>query len=160
MAASSYALQCGEHRQLRLGHAFGEFRTVAPQHRHELAHRTPFAGAAGHSARRGGKFCARPLLDRAEQPPGVLAVGRFLVEGSSRRALDALLELLERGVHHHALGLALEQAEHGNGQVDGERVGDVVCPRPSGRSSYEPFWARIIWPVQSSHSTRVSSVQT
>src|SRR4051794_39126704 len=40
-------------------------------------------------------------------------------------SLDSFLEILQRGVGEPALGLALEQPDHRNDEIDGKFVGDV-----------------------------------
>src|SRR6185503_20452617 len=59
---------------------------------------------------------------------------RALAGPGDSLSLDSFLEVLQRGVGQPSLGLALEQPDHRNDQVDRQFVGDVG-PRSLGRQS-------------------------
>src|SRR6185312_13634563 len=64
---------------------------------------------------------------RVDFPTPPLPTNRLIRAGVGSAvslSLDSFLQILQRGVGQTPLGLALEQAYHRHGQVDGEFVGD------------------------------------
>src|SRR5262245_46046657 len=96
---------------------------------------TRHTGHTQHSGLPVAKFDPRPAapIPRAASDTAVMAAAtrrsassltrsRAIALPPAAECLDALLELVQRGVHDDLLGLALEHAEHADRQFDLERV--------------------------------------